>query len=120
MIVNNETVADVRATTEKSSAVGNAAAMREALVNASMVLAKWRLDAPVSAWNEYCEAIDRCRAAIAKPPRNCDVGTAEEQYSRMFRECYEWMCRDCKLRDKDFRKCAISWAQKPYEEGGAK
>ena len=64
------------------------------------------------------EAID---AALAAPPRNCDVGTAEEQYSRMFRECYEWECMDCK-QNKDLRKCALSWAQKPYvdKEGGAK
>jgi len=52
--------------------VGNAAATREALEYASRVLAKWRQDAPFSAWNEYGEAIDRCRAALAKPPRNCD------------------------------------------------
>ena len=50
----------------------NMAAMREALEYASRVLAKWRQDAPFSAWNEYGEAIDRCRAALAKPPRNCD------------------------------------------------
>lgn len=62
----------------------------------------------------------KAKNALAEPVKNCEVGTAEEQYSRMFRECYEWMCMDCKSIDKDFRKCALSWAQKPYKEGGAK
>ena len=54
--------------------------------------------------------------AYKNEPRNCDVGTAEEQYSRMFRECYECMCMDCK-QNKDLRKCALSWAQLPYKKG---
>lgn len=65
------------------------------------------------------EIRDIAKAALAEPVRNYEVGTAEEQYSRMFRECYEWMCMDCK-QNKDLRKCALSWAQKPYveKEGG--
>lgn len=51
----------------------NMAELREALEYASRVLAKWRQDAPFSAWNEYGEAIDRCRASLAAPARNCDV-----------------------------------------------
>lgn len=80
-----------------------------------------------SSLDENCavDPVDICdiaRDALAEPVRNYEVGTAEEQYSRMFRECYEWMCMDCKSSDKDFRKCALSWAQKPYveKEGGAK
>ena len=52
---------------------GNMAKMCKALEYASRVLAKWQQDAPFSAWNEYGEAIDRCRAALAEPPRNCDM-----------------------------------------------
>lgn len=52
---------------------GNAAAMREALNFASSVLAEWQQDAPFSAWNEYVEAIDRCRSALSEPARNCDM-----------------------------------------------
>ena len=66
-----------------------------------------------------CEPVRKAKAALAAPPRNCDVGTEGEQYSRMFRECYQWMCMDCK-QNKDLRKCALSWAQKPYKEGGDK
>ena len=57
----------------------NNAKMREALEYASRVLAKWRQDAPFSAWNEYGYAIDRCRAALAAPPRNCDRFSGETE-----------------------------------------
>ena len=67
----------------------------------------------------FCRLMEMARAALATPPRNCDIGTADEQYSRMYRKCYEWMCADCKASDKDFRKCALSWAQMPCEESGA-
>lgn len=64
----------------------NVKAMREAVEYASRVLAKWRQDAPFSAWNEYGEAIDRCRAALAKPARNCDRFRDWEETLSAFRE----------------------------------
>ena len=95
-------------------------AMRNALEFTPRVLAKWRQDAPFRAWNEYGEAIDRCRAALSKPPRNCDVGTAEEQEKRFMHYCDSKVCnrRDCACGYEElFRhKCAIRWAQMPYKE----
>ena len=96
---------------------GNAAAMREALEYASRVLAKWQQDAPFSAWSEYGEAIDRCRAALAAPPRNCDVGTAEEQRERFNVYCDQRICIHCEL---PMNGCRFVWAQMPYEKGGDK
>ena len=68
------------------------------------------------------------RAALAKPPRNCDVGTLTEQQQR-FRDFCEKMqhtdkacCGGCPivhLRVKGIigNSCEIAWAQMPYEEG---
>lgn len=100
----------------------NVKAMREAVEYASRVLAKWRQDAPFSAWNEYGEAIDRCRAALATPARNCDVGTAE-QCDRFLRFCQSRGCVNCEIGDGNrakFPSCELVWAQMPYEEGGEK
>lgn len=40
---------------------------------------------------EYCyeitTAIKKCFAALAAPPRNCDVGTAEDQAERFYAFC---------------------------------
>lgn len=63
---------------------------------------------------------------LSKPPRNCDVGTAEEQIRRFRKFCESEICRryrcghGCKATCID--RCAIAWAQMPYEaeEGGAK
>lgn len=70
------------------------------------------------------KAIDKARAALAAPVRNCDVGTAEEQSARMAEFCraqYEksdgvLLCSGCRFHDRD---CQFAWAQMPYEEGGA-
>ena len=62
--------------------------------------------------------------ALAAPPRNCDVGTAEEQAKRMdaFCECYglvdgAYRCERCQFLSE--YRCELNWAQMPYEEGGA-
>lgn len=70
----------------------------------------------------------RFRAALAAPPRNCDVGTAAEQEVRFDGFCMAHkeiseqglkVCSDnCPLVKKGF--CDLHWAQMPYEEGGAK
>jgi hypothetical protein len=69
------------------------------------------------------------KAALAAPPRNCDVGTAKEQDERFHRFCKchrTGSCAGCHNPVKDYtvangvRECALVWAQMPYEEGGAK
>lgn len=67
-------------------------------------------------------------AALAAPPRNCDVGTAEEQAQRFDAFCdahkyvgddgTNWCSTSCPCYDS--LDCGVEWAQMPYEEGGAK
>ena len=159
---------EVETTTDESSAVGNAATVREVaqeMLNTSMqeITAEringWatRLAAaceqPVTDCNqlnntaEMREALEKVRfylpyflqyvrlhdaqsggyyekklevvnAALSAHPRNCDVGTAEEQYRRFLKFCHGEICEKCPVHDA--RSCKFAWAQLPYEEGGAK
>ena len=71
------------------------------------------------------------KSALAKPPRQCDVGTAKEQYARFVDVCHANVdltgrCREsCPFRRVptdlkcDRAECFALWAQKPCEEGGA-
>lgn len=69
---------------------------------------------------------EKCRKALAAPPRNCDVGTAEEQYQRYDKFC----CSHFRIADNGSGNCLkcpfaqpackLRWAQMPYKEGGAK
>lgn len=120
------------ATAEKSSAGGNGATMREALesmiefdASEEAAMADGLTDAERIA--EYADHIVECqkkaKAALAAPPRNCDVGTADEQNRRFELFCiehrtYENGCGDCPC--KGVASCELAWAQMPYEEGGEK
>ena len=74
------------------------------------------------------ELRDMVNAALAAPPRNCDVGTEQEQAERYVRYCDEFTrdgmhCETCPCCGKtSFGKCEFAWAQMPYkeQEGGAK
>lgn len=64
----------------------------------------------------------KAKHALAARPRNCDVGTAEEQADRFVEFCDEEKgnrehCRNCSLCNA--QDCELAWAQMPYEEGGA-
>ena len=70
------------------------------------------------------QRIVAAKAALAMPMRNCEVGTAEEQYIRYKRNfcpkhCHE-PCRVCPAGIG--LDCRFTWAQMPYEaeDGGAK
>ena len=124
------------ATREKSSQVGNAAKMREALVKAKKAIChhakyvcqilswensdiQYNCGDILCAHRDLCEAKTAINAALSAPPRNCDLGTAEEQAERHKR----W-CRKRQII-KDYlgvgcRKCVVEWSQMPYEEGGSK
>ena len=63
--------------------------------------------------------------ALAAPPRNCDVGTAEEQFERWQAFCgrHDANCTGCPCDDGHtctLAYCFAKWAQMPCEEGGAK
>ena len=52
--------------------------------------------------------------AISSQPRNCDVGTAEEQYKRFLKFCHGANCSKCPVHDAI--NCKFAWAQMSYEE----
>ena len=72
-------------------------------------------------------------SALATPPRNCDVGTSDEQAERFENFCLEHIgcaeetggrhCIGCPLEKASrhiTQKCELYWAQLPYveKEGG--
>ena len=72
----------------------------------------------------YLNQIERwAESAISSPPRNCDVGTAEEQSARFDAQCRKHMgCLTCPFRAKDggvHNLCEFAWSQMPYEKEGA-
>lgn len=96
---------------------GNAAAMREAVVLALSLL-DLKDGVPYKTINK--KDIDFMKAALAAPPRNCDVGTVEEQTKRFRRFCNNTKCQYCNITVNK-GSCSFNWAQMPYnEEGGAK
>ena len=118
---------EIKATTEKSSRVGNAATVREVaqeMLNTSMqAVTAERINGWASRLAEACEqTVTNCNQ-LGNTLRNCDVGTAEEQSERYEKFCYahrsrEKGCGDCPLCD--IVCCGFAWLQMPYEEGGAK
>ena len=59
------------ATREKSSRVGNAAKMRESLSDAFYAMFNF-LKTQNGGYEEMAKALDKAKAALAAPPRNCD------------------------------------------------
>ena len=116
-------------TTEKSSAVGNAAAMREALVQCELFLGNVsRHGHPTLNPGDNCTAcdgVDELREmvvrALAAPPRNCDVGTPQEQEASWKDYCDDVTRGDCPP-SAGCKSCALYWAQMPYaaKEGAGK
>lgn len=97
--------------------------MREAIEKVSEIANKeWDASRETPAMWEMMEI---CTAALAAPPRNCDVGTAMEQGERFAAYCRahkhpESECLPCPLFGQTGGYCELAWAQMPYEEGGAK
>ena len=102
--------------------LGNAAKMRDALETISKCdISK----------EEDCYTLYRvCEAALSSTPRNCDVGTADEQERRWHSNCGSGIpnCKHCKVYeqarksglvdDKNMIRfdCRFIWSQMPYEE----
>lgn len=126
---SRETVADIvaaykreREATCKSLRVGNSAAMREALEALVGVIDECNSGNPLW-WHigaKGVKPLKDARAALAAPPRNCDVGTPKEQSARFDAHCRKHMgCLTCPLREKDGgvpKHCELAWSQMPYEE----
>ena len=96
---------------------GNQIKMREALENiagyAETALCHTE-DAHVLG---YLEQIEKwAESALSAPPRQCDVGTVEEQRERFKAFCRDRQhgsCYGCPIPKKGF--CTLQWAQAPYE-----
>ena len=86
---------------------GNAAALRKALKEIDrVVFDKWRHT------KEEIEAHRLATEALTVPPRNCDVGTPEEQMQR-----HEVYCLLSALPcNYSCRMCFARWAQIPYRD----
>lgn len=123
-----ELVADIRREADRLEAArkrerGNVAKLREAVDYLCERMAD--MDATFDPSEVEC-----LRAALAEPPRNCDVGTVMEQGKRFAAFCYknrnaESCCGDCPAFNKGTPRgaeCELTWAQMPYEaeKGGAK
>lgn len=106
----------------------NAAVLREALANLVDVIDRCDSGSPLW-W--HCGAkgvkpLKDAKAALAAPPRQCDVGDAADWEKRFGEECDKGhICSDCPVRhaktkmaielDKGAR-CEFIWAQMPYNE----
>ena len=90
----------------------NIKATREALMEASIALSSATHHHMTEDDAKDCLAV--IEAALSVPPRNCDVGTAEEQFKRFDRWCNSRVLKNC--LGLDCRKCFIAWSQMPYEE----
>lgn len=97
--------------------LGNVAKMREALEQADVLISIATFEEGVK-MDEVDKIRSKINAALSAPPRNCDVGTAEEQNNRFKRFCDSKSMGYCWGRG--CRKCMAQWGQMPYEEGGAK
>ena len=109
--------------TEKEATMETNNKLREALSDACYAMFNF-LKAQNGGYEEMANALDKAKAALAAPPRNCDVGTAEEQYKRFMNMCNGKdvrQCAECSMRgftpgcSRD--RCFANWAQRPYDEG---
>lgn len=113
----------------KKAQNGNAAAMREALGDVYNILEKIQSFTPhlsdVSLMREFRSRVCRAKKvidiALSAPPRNCDVGTAEEQAERYMKFCKNYpKCTGCPCVGRmQYHQCEFAWEQLPYEAEGA-
>ena len=97
------------ATREKSSQVGNAAKMREALSDACYAMFNF-LKTQNGGYGEMAKALDKAKAALAVPPRNCDRP-----------ECATTKAAQEVWRKEDGGKTAYyEWLFQQYDKGDAK
>ena len=110
--------------------IGNAAEMRDALIAVSKAFDDSLICTDSQMSMEECDRLDdvyhKVKAALSAPPRQCDVGTAKEQFVRWMAFCgkYDDDCTGCpcdKAACVSYTDCFARWAQTSYEaeEGGA-
>lgn len=106
----------------KNKQVGDAAKLREF----ARLVSHMNDDGYWNGLASICALVGKAKAALAAPPRNCDIGTPEEQAQRFLRFCLGHQPKegDCTCacpafvgKDVD---CHFSWAQMPYESEAEK
>lgn len=90
---------------------GNQMKMREALVEISKFADDWQSYANTTKAGALDSIYELANFSLSSPPRNCDVGTAEEQIKRH----KEWCDRNICMFTYSCRVCYAKWAQMPYE-----
>ena len=101
---------------------GNAQMMREAVKAVVDVGYPHNFQHEAPHIRGYCyditRAIGKCFAALSAPPRNCDVGTAEEQLERFMAFCKNYpRCLKCPCCGIVINgRCEFAWAQMPYKK----
>lgn len=104
-----------RLVADASKGFGYGAKMREALESA-MWFVEYMKDKVVNGYlSDNIEVVHRCQAALAAPPRNCDVGTVDEQYKRFKHWCNKSKDFSCHVSMCAY--CFAKWAQMPHQEG---
>lgn len=112
----------------QQESVGNAAKLREACANIAEYARSAQCHTEDAHVLGYLNQIEGwAEAALSAPPRNCDVGTADEQSQRFDAFCdankyvgddgANWCSPKCPCSNSI--NCGVVWAQMPYEEGGA-
>ena len=103
---------------------GNAAKLREALDRVHHYLGRLIRDDLVEDAPEASDMADEVWDALNEPPRNCDVGTPEEQAERFKEFCLPRVGRcsetsTCpahhQVNQFGIQYCQLRWAQLPYE-----
>lgn len=97
--------------------------IRQAARRAAMTAGRDRPDeATLADWADRLEEVELAAPAAARrsrdTPRNCDVGTAEEQDARFGRFCdARKYCTGCPVKEEWPPKpnsCGVIWGQLPY------
>lgn len=96
--------------------------MRKALENIKECYENDYLSLDRDPGDVLCNAALLAENALSAPPRNCDIGSAAEQYKRWNNFCLKIKsCADCKLNgDGSYAKCFLKFLRMPYKKDEAK
>ena len=101
--------------------LGNSAAMRKALES----VRNWCLNRLFNSSHQVTVEglLSVVNAALSAPPRNCDVGTEEEQRDRLEDFCSKYFrysadnpCSGCQIHNGDSMPFVYRFLQMPYED----
>lgn len=85
---------------------------REALSDACYAMFNFLKTHYGSCYEEMANALDKAKAALAEPLKNCEVGTPEEQGERCLAQFEQWKR---KFQGKKIIVAIMEWAHNTYE-----